>query len=49
MSNNRYKDKSGRYEVKTVTLETVDQAVNDYFEKRLAAKVDTGTTGKSAP
>jgi hypothetical protein len=41
MVNNAYKDKKGRYEIKKVTLETVDQAVYDYFDKRLAVSVDT--------
>lgn len=41
MVNNAYNDKKGRYEVKKVTLETVDRAVRDYFDKRLSVSVDT--------
>ena len=39
--NNKYGDKKGRYEIKPVTIETVDGAVVDYFDKTLAPKVDT--------
>jgi len=38
--NNRYNDKKGRYEIKPVTIETVDQAVFDYFDKVLDLRVD---------
>jgi hypothetical protein len=41
MAQNFYKDKSGRYEISTVTIETVDQAVVDYFDKKLNIHVDT--------
>jgi len=39
MANNRYEDKKGRYEFSPVTLETVDGAVFDYFDKKLAPTV----------
>jgi hypothetical protein len=39
--NNRYNDKKGRYEIKTTTIETLDQAVFDYFDKKLSIRVDT--------
>lgn len=39
--NNAYNDKKGRYEIKPVTLETVDTAVVDYFDKRLDIHVET--------
>ena len=39
--NNAYGDKKGRYDIKPVTLETVDQAVVDYFDKRLKTTVET--------
>lgn len=41
MANNAYNDKQGRYEIKPVTIETVDQAVIDYFDKKLNVHVDT--------
>jgi hypothetical protein len=41
MANNFYSDKKGRYEIKTVTIETVDQSVVDYFDKKLNVHVDT--------
>jgi len=41
MVNNAYNDKKGRYEIKPVTLETTDQAVVDYFDKRLSTTVET--------
>ena len=41
MANNFWKDKKGRYEVKKVTIETVDQAVFDYFDKKLSISVNT--------
>lgn len=41
--NNRYSDKKGRYEIKPVTIKTVDQAAVDYFDKRLNIHVETGT------
>lgn len=40
MANNFYSDKQGRYEIKTVTIETVDQSVIDYFDKKLNIHVD---------
>ncbi len=46
MSNNNYNDKKGRYEIKPVTLETVDRAVRDYFDKKLNITVDSETTRK---
>jgi hypothetical protein len=46
MSNNSYFDKDGRYQIKPVTLETVDRAVRDYFDKNLNITVDTETTRK---
>lgn len=49
MANNRYNDKKGRYEIKTTTLETVDQAVYDYFDKKLAVKVETEDGRKKVP
>jgi hypothetical protein len=41
MVNNAFEDKNGRYSVKPVTLETVDQAVVDYFDKELSITTDT--------
>lgn len=38
--NNAYNDKKGRYDIKPVTLETVDQAVVDYFDKKLDTTVE---------
>lgn len=40
MANNFYNDKVGRYEISTVKIEDVDQAVFDYFDKRLSPSVD---------
>lgn len=48
MANNNYQDKKGRYEIKPVTLETVDKAVYDFFDKRLALSVEDGTGRKKA-
>jgi len=39
--NNLYDDKKGRYEIDTVTIETVDQAVYDYFDKKIVPTVET--------
>src|SRR5579859_6189241 len=47
--NNKYKDKRGRYEFKPVTVETVDQAVKDYFDKKLNAHVETPNGRKKVP
>lgn len=41
MANNAYNDKTGVYEIKPITLRTADQAVLDYFEKKLSITVDT--------
>jgi hypothetical protein len=41
VANNFYSDKKGRYEIKPVTIETVDQAAVDYFDKKLNVHVDT--------
>jgi hypothetical protein len=41
MANNFYNDKKGRYEISTTTIRTVDQAVVDYFDKKIAIHVDT--------
>jgi hypothetical protein len=41
MSNNAYNDAKGSYSIKPVTLEVVDQAIVDYFDKRLSTTVDT--------
>ena len=40
MVNNLYKDKKGRYEIKTIKIEHVDGAVFDYFDKKLAPTVE---------
>lgn len=48
MANNNFKDKKGIYEIKPVTLETVDKAVYDFFDKRLALSVDDGKGRKKA-
>ena len=34
MANNFYTDKVGRYEITPTSIETVDQAVVDYFSKK---------------
>jgi len=41
MPNNVYNDASGRYSIKNVTLQTVDSAVRDYFDKKISISVDT--------
>lgn len=43
MANNVYEDKEGRYPVKPVTIETVDGAVIDYFDKFLNVHVENPT------
>lgn len=40
MVNNKYSDKKGRYEIKPTTIETVDQSVFDYFDKRLSPSIE---------
>jgi hypothetical protein len=47
--NNNYPKKVGRYEVKPVTIETVDQAVYDYFDKKLNVQVDSADGRKKVP
>src|SRR4051812_424894 len=42
MVNNRWGEKKGEYEVSKVTLRTVDQAVSDYFNRKLNLTVDGG-------
>jgi len=49
MSNNFYNDKEGRYSIKPVTIETVDQAAVDYFDKKLDIHVDSERTRKKVP
>lgn len=39
--NNQYDDKKGALDIKPVTLETVDQALYDYFDKKIVPTVDT--------
>jgi hypothetical protein len=46
MANNRFLDKEGRYPIKPVTVETVDGAVYDFFDKKLDLSVD-GPSGKA--
>lgn len=41
MANNAYNDKAGRYSVKTVTIETVDGSLYDYFDKKIALQADS--------
>jgi len=41
MVQNFWKDKVGRYEIRPTTIETVDQSLVDYFDKKLALKVTT--------
>jgi hypothetical protein len=47
--NNKHDDKKGRYDIKPVTIETVDQAVFDYFDKSLAIQVDVERGRKKIP
>lgn len=47
MANNFYNEKNGRYEVKTVTIETVDGAVFDYLDKKVAPTVDVADSDRS--
>ncbi len=47
--NNKYNDKKGRYDIKPVTIESVDQAVFDYFDKSLAIQVDVERGRKKIP
>ena len=42
MSNNVYSDAAGKYPFPTVGIRDVDQAIYDYFNKRLALSVDNG-------
>jgi len=49
MANNRYDDKKGRLEIKLTSIETVDQAVFDYFNKKLAITVNDNGGRKKVP
>jgi len=49
MANNEWSDKESGYPIPTVTIRTVDQAVHDYFDKKLAANVDTPDGRKKVP
>lgn len=50
MANNALNDKKGRYEIGNITIRTVDQALSDYYEKKLAITVDGGEgTRKKVP
>jgi hypothetical protein len=51
MSNNARNEKQGQYEISTVTLRTVDQAVKDYYDKKLNIGVEdpAGNGRKKVP
>jgi len=49
VANNSHSDKKGRYGIKPVTIETVDQSVFDYFDKHLAPEVDVERGRKKVP
>jgi hypothetical protein len=49
MVRNRYNEPKGRMEIKPVTIKTVDQAIYDYFDKKLALKVDDENGRKKIP
>lgn len=47
MANNIYSDATGRYPIKDVTIESVDGAVFDYFDKKLSPHVDKDDGGET--
>ncbi len=47
--NNVYGDKKGRYEISPVTIRTVDQAVIDFFSKKIKLIVDSAEGPKKVP
>ncbi len=49
MANPNFPGKAGRYEIKPVTIETVDQAVFDYFDKKIRLSVDASGVNKKVP
>lgn len=49
MPNNRWNDKTGRYPIATVDFRTVDQAVQDYFVKRVKLSVDGPNARHNVP
>ncbi len=49
MANPNFPGKSGRYEIKPVTIETVDQAVFDYFDKKIRLATDAPEGRKKVP
>ena len=49
MANNKYEDKKGRYEVPLINIDTIDQAVTDYFDKKLDVSIDASNTRKKVP
>ena len=49
MVNNFYSDKDGRYPIKPVTIETVDGAIFDFFDKKLALTVIKDDTPYKVP
>jgi hypothetical protein len=49
MANNSYQDKLGRYPIKPVRIENVDQAVADYFDKKLDIQVDVERGRRKVP
>jgi len=49
VANNFYKDKQGRYPIKSIGIEDVDQAVVDYFDKKIAMTVEVERGRKKVP
>jgi hypothetical protein len=46
MVNNFYNDKKGSYDIGAVSIETVDQAIYDYFDKKLNVTVDVNNDSR---
>jgi len=49
MANNFWKEKKGRYEIKPVTIKTVDGAIFDYFDKKIAPTVEVEKDRSKVP
>jgi len=47
--NNKYNDKKGRYEIRPITIETVDRAIFDYYDKKLSLTVDAQNERRKVP
>jgi hypothetical protein len=47
--NNIYGDKKGQYDIRSITLEDVDQSIFNYFDKKISIHVDTDKGRSKVP